>query len=360
MRNLTPLLFAIVGIEIAVVIGLLIMWLPNRLEESQPPSQQESFERIERRMESLEARLSALAQMPTEDGEVPRLEKLLTTVHDDVTRMRVILTPEVLEDEVPDDINVPEYLDAILERVNDVGTQIYEFERDHFRNLRQVQKNLLDRLARLSGGGTSKIPEDPAKVEALLEAGKVTLDKERRRVTFGAHIATPSRTLEVVAAIAGGPLHESLVEVDCRPSALWTALRLLDCETGHGIDASNRDLSGAELHVYVSWEGLEKPVRLEDMLWNARRSRPMTDARWLFTGSQWDTAFRSGEEYYVADEARVLIALTYNFSATAVMACEHEDAGDESTWRLHPEIRPDSREVPLTITIAPEPIAEFE
>ena len=49
----------------------------------------------------------------------------------------------------------------------------------------------------------------------------------------------------------------------------------------------------------------------------------MRGAKWVFAGSDYTTDFRSGLEHYIPDLTRVVIALAWKFSDTAVIACDH-------------------------------------
>ena len=202
---------------------------------------------------------------------------------------------------------------------------------------------------------------DPIVVAKDLAKEGVVLDEAKGHVSFKLRTIMRDRPLECVAINDGGPGHESLFRTHVRPSALRLALLTLGLEKGKGADLAQSLLpAGSKVYLYVTWPGLASPYRVEDALLNASTGQTMTGASWVFAGSEFVMDFKSGRDIYIPDENRVAIALTYNWSNAAVIACNQADAANEQIWAPNPLCLPDSAEVEVTMIIAKAENPEWE
>ena len=336
-KDLLGIGILVLCVETAAVLALILLWLPGKLDR-------------------LEGASGASTKSSPSSGNA--LEKQVVDLKNAVEKLRFSLQRDkgeadgkTLEVDGED-----EKIDTALERLDELATQIYDFERETYRNLMLLQKNIMRRITRLgAGGGNPHVPADPEKLARMLEEGGIRLDTKAKTIRFDGRLVTPTRPLEMVAATPGGPMHEALMEVHGRPSALYAALVTLGCKKGGGADMrAGTAPHGEKIHLYVTWPGLERPERLEDLLVDSRDESPMKEAQWVFSGSSFDTNFRTGEDFYIPDEARLAISLTHNFNNSAVIACDQKDAANEHIWIPNQTRLPDSDSIDVTIIVSLE------
>jgi hypothetical protein len=248
----------------------------------------------------------------------------------------------------------------LFDKVDELSSELYDFERTTQQSLRTLNQNVLRRLNELA---STLAPQklDPAKLKTELAAQGIAFEPEKERFSFTAHAIQRDRPLEVCVIADGGPGHESLLRSPIRPSFVRLALVSLGLGPGRGADMrTNQGPQGARVYVYLTWAGLEKPWKLEDALLDGRTGETMKGAKWVFAGSDFVLDFQTGREVYIPDDARVVIALTYNFSDSCVIACDQTDAGNEQIWSPNIAILPDSAETEVTVIVSAKEVPEFE
>ncbi len=109
--------------------------------------------------------------------------------------------------------------------------------------------------------------------------------------------------LEFLAVETAGRAYESLLTLECKPSALQAALLLLGCKPN--------EKSGTRLSLEVTWEteGRIQRVPVEELLLERRTGRPSSALPWIFTGSRFVTLPGAKEEVFLADAEEAFIGL---------------------------------------------------
>lgn len=323
-KNWTGIVVVVVAAELAALLVLMIVWLPRQIQAPQPVAKKEDA-----------ALKSEMVDLKNQMAKILfRLDSLDKANKGDV------------------DPKFYAQLKLVSQNIDDIGSQIYDFERANQKNLMMMQKNIMRRLATISPSKASQIPKDPEKLKKWLAEGGISINQESKELTLQGRIVAPTRPLELIASTAGGPLHETLLETLCRPSALRAGLLALGFKEGKPADYRNgTPATGAQLDIRLTWEGAKAPVKLEEFLWNDRAKKHMETAEWLFTGSSWDSSFLTGEDIYIPDEARVVVALTDNFGHLSVISCNHADSHNEMIWSINQDVLPDNLDAAVTITI---------
>jgi hypothetical protein len=134
--------------------------------------------------------------------------------------------------------------------------------------------------------------------------GLSVYDGETPRVEAVGRIADcDGELLEFLAVETTGRAYESLLTLECKPSALQTALVLLGCKPG--------EKSGTQLSLDVAWEteGRRRQTPVEDLLLERRTKQPPRPLSWIFTGSQFVTLPGGKEEIFLADAEEAFIGL---------------------------------------------------
>ncbi len=327
-RKALGVAFLIVATELAVVLVAILVWIPKRLDTlvTRPD---DSAARIEKRMTALENKLSEVA-FAVESARKADGGSQATKAD----------------------------IERLSGNLDDIATEIYDFQKSVERSFMTIQRNILRRIGKGEAGAKGTYPMDSPKalLEALQKDG-VVLEKERNCCRVKAVMSTPNRPLELVAAIEGGQLYESLLELFVKPSALRAALIALGAQPGAPAQPEKRlGPTGTRLWLYLHWKGLEKPVPVEEFILNGQTGQPMKDPKWVFSGSTFESNFRTGEEFYVPDESRVVIALTWNFTYQCVISCDHQDAGDEFLWVANHEKLPEDPATTMELLVCTKPL----
>lgn len=228
-------------------------------------------------------------------------------------------------------------LAEVLTLLEEIEGMILDSEKSLRRDLKGVYERLLARIDEISvgggggeGAGDSKAAREALHIE-LKKLGVTVLGDDM--VEIAGEILEPSRALELIAVAPGGRAHEALLLIDAKPSALKIALEdigLVETEADRDTGKYPEQSKGA--YIYVLWDKIKKPRRLEDMILNRATNDTMTRTPFMFTASRMYTDTRTWERHFAADVYKNVIALTWNFSAEAVLACPLEDALNESIW----------------------------
>ncbi len=320
--------FLIVAAELAVALVAILVWIPKRLD-TLAAKPNDSAARLEKRMTALENKLSEIAfaiETSRTSDEKSRVTKA------DISRL--------------------------ANNLDDVATEIYDFQKSVERSFMTVQRNILRRIGKGEAHSGNAYPMDSPKAlaEALQRDG-VILEKDKGCCRVKAATSSPNRPLELVAGIEGGQLYESLLELFVKPSALRAALIALGARPGAPAQPEKRlGPTGTRLWLYLRWKGLEKPIPVEEFILNGHTGKPMKDPKWVFSGSTFESNFRTGEEFYVPDESRVVIALTWNFTYQTVISCDHEGAGDEFLWSADRDKLPEDPATPMELLVCTKPL----
>lgn len=127
---------------------------------------------------------------------------------------------------------------------------------------------------------------------------------ERPRVEAVGKIAEyEGELLEFLAVETSGRAYESLLTLECRPSALQAALLLLGCKPD--------GKEGTRLFLEMAWnaEGRSHRAPVEDFLLERRTRKPPGPLQWVFTGSRFVKLPGAKEEIFLADAEEAFIGL---------------------------------------------------
>ena len=172
----------------------------------------------------------------------------------------------------------------------------------------------------------------------LVRLPGLRVQSEEKIVAADGHIALTNGILEFLAVEAGGRDYESLVTLDCRPSALKFALLLVGLSEG--------ETNGAALRLDIEWESRGKTNRLpvESLLLDRRTGRVPGRLPLIFTGSYFAPDLSGSNQVFLADVEQAHIALWWqpsaliNLRATTGNPYRGEDQGFEVNSQLVPPV----------------------
>jgi hypothetical protein len=131
----------------------------------------------------------------------------------------------------------------------------------------------------------------------LYAVGNATIDVERRAVRCPARVnMRRGGPIELLACLAEGKVHESVLVLDVAPLDLQIALLLLGLEPGrnpavhYAEGEAHPTREGSPVRLKVKWAGpgkSEQPVDAGLLLRNVKTGGTAEGARWVFTGSRW-------------------------------------------------------------------------
>ena len=115
--------------------------------------------------------------------------------------------------------------------------------------------------------------------------------------------ASDAEVLEFVAVETSGRDYESLLTLDCKPSALQTALLLIGCK------ARGKEGSGLVLELEWCAETGVRRIPIEEALRERRTGKPPRPLPWRFTGSRFVRLPGAETEVFLADAEETFIGL---------------------------------------------------
>lgn len=160
-----------------------------------------------------------------------------------------------------------------------------------------------------------------APIPKKLRLGTVTVDRDRRTITFPARVVKPGYMLEFLLCRTGTKEYESALATDALPHRIHAALLMLGLSPGLGAETVGetfRPPRGATVAIELHWKDKTGKVHIApagDWLAdsgkgkNGDASRP---GRWVFVGSE-----RTTDGGYLADQEGGIIAVAN--VATAVL-----------------------------------------
>jgi hypothetical protein len=153
----------------------------------------------------------------------------------------------------------------------------------------------------LSIGATSA-PENPVPVAGFpgisVHGGEVPWVSATGRIASG-----DADVLEFVAVETAGRAYESLLTLDCKPSALQTALLLIGCK------AQGKEGSGLVLELEWRTDAGVRRLPIEEALRERRTGKPPGPLPWRFTGSRFVRLPGAENEVFLADAEEAFIGL---------------------------------------------------
>ncbi len=166
-----------------------------------------------------------------------------------------------------------------------------------------------------------------AQAPATLEFRGITIDKDKRTVTFPAAINMTDGMLEYLIVAETGKTHESLLSTKIAPYDIQVAMLLLGIAPSAKANQEppaqiNKqylqgapDLAGEKVDLFLTWQGPQGPhrIRAEDLIWNLKQNAAMTEGPWTYNGSEmYDGRFLAQIDGSVAALVRDSAALVNN------------------------------------------------
>ena len=150
----------------------------------------------------------------------------------------------------------------------------------------------------------------------------ITIDKDKRTIIVPAKVA-PRKIederykeiypIEVIATYPfprGAKAHETVVTVECKPSAVHKALTDMGLKPGKPAKAVKEKQTGPEVKIFLEHPpGKGKRVPIEQFLIDQKTKKALPKVKWLFTGSEMIKPDPNKPEVYGADDKGTLIAL---------------------------------------------------
>lgn len=224
----------------------------------------------------------------------------------------------------------------VMELLTEVEQLTFDLERNLRKDLKQIYEQLLGHLERIHRSLQPEIPPEERRrqLEEQLKAQGVELDREAGRLAFQAVMTRPEKPLELLITGEGGRTHETLLVCDVPGSLLRRALEELGLTEVPDPEPATLEWpeDADSVVIYLSWEGLEHPRRVEDCIWNAQAEATLERTPWMFTASAWATDLETWERYFVADVYENLVAITWNRLSESVLACPLKATIRENIW----------------------------
>ncbi len=181
--------------------------------------------------------------------------------------------------------------------------------------------------------------------EVLKLPGLIIHGGEKKFVEATGKVVLTDGILEFIAVETGGREYESLLALDCKPSALQFALLLIGCEPGTVPQLAKAGQKiGDRLTLEVAWEVEGKPKRLpaEQLLVNRKTKKRPAKLPWIFTGSHFATDPLSGREVFLPDAEQAFISLWWSSAVVINLGGEYGNPyrGDDQGFEVNTKLIP--------------------
>jgi len=196
--------------------------------------------------------------------------------------------------------------------------------------------------------------------QKLLASLGVRLHLPERLVEVEGWVNMQRGLVEVFACAPDGKTHESVLVLDCVPSALNSALLALNFKSGEparlggdGDSPLGKPPAGDPVYIYVRWRnsgGQVLQARAEDWIWNRKGDRPMQRMAWVYTGSYIQEVSQGEAGTYAADYIKTLVA-TFN-DPTSIIDNPLPSGRDDTLFYVNEKVVPDPR-TPVTVIFSP-------
>jgi hypothetical protein len=208
------------------------------------------------------------------------------------------------------------------------------------RDLQKVYERILARLDELStqvaaAGPATGVNDAAGRLlleEKLKEMGVKIVGDDALEIE--AEFLEPNRgTIEFVAVGEGGKAYEALFLTSAIPSAVKIGLEELGLVETDADESGKYPPDSRGTYIYVMWEALKKPRRLEDLILNRLTNETMERTPWMFPASYFYTDHRTFERLFAADVYRNVISLAWVYAPQGVLACPLEAADrQDDVW----------------------------
>jgi hypothetical protein len=164
--------------------------------------------------------------------------------------------------------------------------------------------------------------------------------------------------IEVFACAPEGKTHESVVALDCTPSAIHAGLIALGLKPGTPVEmgaaAEYKPPAGDKTLIRVRWkdsDGVEHTARAEDWIWNQPEKRPMPHVAWIFTGSfMQPVSDNPNEATYAANYVKSIVT-TYH-DASTIIENPLPEGRDDTVYYVNESVVPPVN-TPVTVLFEP-------
>lgn len=164
--------------------------------------------------------------------------------------------------------------------------------------------------------------------------GLIVHDVASPYIEIPAKVARTNDLLEFIAVEPQGRDYESLLTVECKPSAMQFALLLIGCETGTVANANSR--------VQIEVEHNNQRLPVEQWLIDRKTKKPPTGLRWVFNGSYFTKHPVTDEPVFLSDAEQAHIVLWWQPSIVVNLADDRGNPyrGDDQGFEANPAAVP--------------------
>lgn len=172
----------------------------------------------------------------------------------------------------------------------------------------------------------------------LLESMGVRFLRDAKSLEIEGRVNMQKGLVEVFACAPDGKAHESVIVLDCVPSAVHAGLLALGLTPGTPVEtgtaADYRPPTGDGVEVTVRWtgpRGEEITARAEDWIWNEKEGRSMAHCAWVFAGSFMQSATGDSEDLTYAANYVKSIVTTYH-DPSSILENPFPDGRDDTVY----------------------------
>ena len=171
--------------------------------------------------------------------------------------------------------------------------------------------------------------------DGRIEMGEVTIDPQKRSLTFPATVNMQTGMVEYVVVTSTGKTHESVLRTEAKPFHIHTAMLLLGAKGGRDPAAfldPKKELPGEQIQIFAAWQDQRRP--LQELVAHATNSRPMTLPHWIYNGS-----YASDDGRFLAQVEGSIVSLISDRGA--LINNPRQDRDNDELWTVNTNTVPE-------------------
>lgn len=171
----------------------------------------------------------------------------------------------------------------------------------------------------------------------------VWYDSKKRRVFIEGRFCLAEGGIEFLAVADGGKIHESLLELYCRPQDVLYAMLVCTYEPNNNLQGEGDSIipAGDPMYIYVEYQdknGKTVRRRIEEFALNRLTKKHMKEISFAFTGSSYTKDPDTGKSVFLADMEKDLVACFR--TAWSIFNTPLLQGNNDSVYSVNKEVTP--------------------
>lgn len=204
-----------------------------------------------------------------------------------------------------------------------------------------------------AAAATDTKPVASEELDKFLADRGVRIDRKANQIHVSGTVNMQRGLVEVFACTSEGKTHESVLAIDCVPSALNAAFLALGYKPGSPVKYGTERYelpTGEPVWITVEWKtpsGETKRVRAEQLVFDRSTESAMATMAWVYVGSHMQSGPDPKKPTFAADAIKSLVT-TYH-DPTSIVENPLDSGQDDTIFFANDKVLP-AQKTPVTVT----------